>query len=384
MTSSNQVLQYDPLVSDTACHTRAPYLVYLSKKYKDNQLSNEEKNYLELCALLTETRDLKKDIFDIIIDEKTEIKKIPSKYTELKSNTKKNEFIASKKLNVAKATLKFLSDSTKNLKLSDYTGSKYREIILNSENIPVLPLYVSSKMMLNYASTQSVPLVVNLKRIVNQEKSYTLDGAVTLFYRYDKNSKKIIEQNDSPDEEAIAIDMVDCYTKGKEDEVNQFLTASTFKLFLQEFKKLDIAMLIMLCAVGHPQFPALAQEPEGTKSSSQSLKKESSSTQSSSITTEEKNTFKPISEIDLTVCTDDEFKKLESTARYYGFFRKDARYSKKSKEGIITRTDTCLFYVDHVYASTYRDCKKRTDSLMSQQDTLKADMTENINAKSSV
>jgi len=371
--NSTQILQYDPLVSDSACHTRAAYLIYLSRKSRAGNLSKEELGYLEACNILTKTQFRKYDAFGIIVDERTDTNKIPSEYgLASASNTKKNTFLAQKKSEVAKTTLDFLQENCKELTLyAEFDALRY-QIPTMKHYTPVVPLYVSAKMMLHYSAKQAIPIMVNLKRLTMVDEQFFLDGAASIVHRFDSEKGKFIQEEVKDDQEAIAIDMVSCYVKNTEKEVNGFLTTSTFQAFMQEFGKEDLAMLILLCAAGHPPYPASAEPTKSTKPSSATEEKSADKQTIAPADTESNSPAK--FQFDLNRCTENEIKQLSALARHYGFFREGAQYAKiDNKNKKLTRTNTCLpFYVDHVYASTLKSCQEKTALLLAQRDNLKA------------
>lgn len=383
---SSQIMKYDPLVSDAACHTRAPYLIYLSRKSKTAKLSSEEESYLEACEILTETQARKLDVFGVIIDEKTDITKISSKYIPANSsNTKKNTFLAQKKSEVAKSTLTFLQDACKDLTLNANPEAFTFHIPSSKHYIPVLPLYVSAKMMLHYAAKQTIPLVVNIKRLALQGTKYVLDGASSLAYNFDSGSSHFILQELNNDPDVIAIDMVSCYVKDKEAEANNFLTSSTFKAFLEAFSKEDVTALIMICAAGHPQYPSTAEPPklkkEEPNTGIRTHKEEAAASSSSSGTcSEDKVDLATPTKINLNECTEKEYKQLAALARHYGFFRENAQYARiDTKSQKLIRATTCLpFYIDHIYASSMKECQAKTGLLVEKQASLSVDQEETL------
>ncbi|MDR3477907.1 MAG: hypothetical protein P4M14_07740 [Gammaproteobacteria bacterium] len=371
---SSQIVQYDPLVSDTACHTRAPYLIYLARKTKAAELSQEEKNYLAACETLTSARSQKRDAFDIITEERTDSSKIPARYIPKESsNTKKNTFLAQQKTLVAKATIAFLQDNCQEMVLEGPPESYTFNIPQCKLQIPVLPLYVSAKMMLYSAASQNIPLVVNIKRLKLQEENFQLEGASSLVYAFDSEKKRFASQDASDDQEAIAIDMVSCHIPNTEDEVNGFLTAETFSIFLEAFKKEDIALLVMIAAAGHPQYPVSAEPPKmaNPKVSDKSSGSAASSSAAASSPAVEEKLAAPVS-INLNECSTKEFQQLTNLARQYGFFRENAQYIRISKDGVLSRTKTCIpFFIDHIRASTVNTAKLATATLHELRDNLR-------------
>jgi len=367
---STQILKLDPLVSDTACQTRACYLIYLSRKIKTTDLSAEETNYLEACDLLTQTQSRKTDIFGLITEEKTDIDKIPATILPpTTSKTKKNTLLAKRKSEVATATLKFLQQGCNQLALlGDPEIFTYR-ITSFSQHIPVFPFYISAKMMLHYAAMQSIPLVVNLRRLSLQDHSYVLDGAVSLVYGFKAEAGRFIPQEAKENAEVIAIDAVSCYVKGKEDEVQGFLASPTFEAFLEAFQKEDIAALVMLCALGHPPYPPSAKPPK--------LTKETLPAEEAKQTMELKKEGIPL-KVSLEKCSQQEIALLAAYGRHYGFFRPNVQYaSLEPKTQKLTRASTCLpFFIDHVRAATAGECKATMAGLMEKQKQLKVAQEE--------
>lgn len=421
---STQILKYDPLVSDTACHVRACYLVSLARKSKTTRLSEDEQSYLEACDLLTQTQSRKKDVFGVITDERTDINNIPVKYLpSTASNGKKNTLLATTKAAVAKKTLTFLQAACSELVLNGDPEIFTFTIPTYSQRIPVLPLYVSSKMMLHYASKQAIPLAVNLKRLSLQDGNYVLDGAVSLTYVFSPEAGKFTLQEAKEDVEVLAIDMVSCHVKGTEAEVGGFLAAPSFQAYLEAFQREDIAALIMLAAAGHPAYPPSAEPPKVAKPGAlmykepgpakavpltveatpvdeikapaadkikveESLEEKASAgagsasgkpADSPSVPTREvKGDGSSPLRVSLTECSELEFKQLVTLARQYGFFRPKAQYvTADLKAGKLSRAKTCLpFFIDHVSASTVGECQTAIASLQAARATLKAPQEE--------
>jgi hypothetical protein len=376
---SNQIVQYDPLVSDTACHTRAPYLVYLARKSKSSELDQTEKDYLDACETLTAIKLRKQDAFGVITDERTDNTKIPARFIAANSsNTKKNTFLAQQKTFVAKATLAFLQENCKDMKM--FAGLK--DITFNiphyKMSLPVLPLYVSAKMMLNFAAKQSIPLVANIKRLKSQEDSFALEGASSLIYRFDTEKKAFALQEAEQDQEAIAINIVSCYVENTEKEVDGFLTAKTFQLFLEAFKREDIALLIMIAAVGHPQYPSTAEPPkksaEPPPAEEKQMANDASSSSESAASAASAASIEPLTPlaVNLNECATSEYNQLETLARRYGFFRENSQYITISQQGVLSRPKSCLsFFVDHIYASTIQTSQLATARLNELRQELK-------------
>jgi hypothetical protein len=385
--SSMRRIKYDPLVSDSACHTRAPYLVYLARKSKVATLSQEEQNYLEACEILTETQSRKLDPFGIILDERTDPSKIPIKYLPANaSNTQKNTFLAQKKSLVAKTTLAFLQEGCKDLTLSKSQEAFTFNIPTSKQYIPVLPLYISAKMMLHYVAKQAIPLVVNLKRVRLADKQFVLDGAASLTYTFDSKNSQFAQQELQNDDEVIAIDMVSCYVKDTEGDVNGFLASSTFKAFMEVFCKEDIASLVMICAAGHAQYPKSAEPPQLKKGEGETTQAAAASSSSSSAAEKKEEDKVDVStplKVSLSQCEDQEYRKLASLARHYGFFRPEAKYVRLDLEKQkLLRPSTCLpFYIDHIYASTLKGCQVQTAQLLANQARLVADQEEELQPK---
>jgi hypothetical protein len=402
--NSSQILKYDPLVSDTACHTRACYQVFLARKSRTASLSTEEESYLEALDLLTQTQSRKQDVFGVITDERTDISQIPPKYLPASaSNGKKNTLLAKAKSEVAKATLKFLQQGCNELVLNGDPEIFTFSIPTYSQRIPVLPLYVSAKMMLHYASKQAIPLVVNLRRLSLREGNYLLDGAMSLTYAFNTEKRQFTPQEVKENEAAIAIDMFSCYVPGTEAEVSGFLTSSTFQAFVESFQKEDIAALVMLAAVGHPAFPPSAEPPKLAKPVAMPYKdagpvkelvevkaappaKEASPeavagkmvSSPPSVASEVKALGGAPLQVSLNECSETEFIQLSTLARNYGFFRPKAQYvSIDRKAGKLLRTTACLpFFIDHVRASTVGACQAATAQLVADRAKLKAPQEE--------
>jgi hypothetical protein len=379
MLSSRQIIQYDPLVSDAACHTRAPYFIYLARKTKTAPLSKEELTYLEACKILTETQARQYDVFNVITDERTDINKIPSQYIETSaSSNKKNIFLAQKKKEVATTTLDFLLKNTTEMVLDTAPDAFTFYIPTSRQFIPVVPLYISAKMMLHYAAKQAIPIVVNLKRLVLRESEFLLDGAVSMSYTYNSTTEKFAIQEikeDKDEQEVIAMDMVSCYVKGTEKEVGGFLMSDTFQIFLELFKKEDLVTLVMLCAAGHSQYPASAEPSKSIKSKS-TIPIPPPTTAIEEISESKVPTLTTVS---LNECSQKEFQQLSDLARRYGFFRQNAQYVQLDrKSNTLQRTTTSLFYMDHVYTSTMMQCQMATAKLLEKQALLKADAVEKL------
>ncbi len=349
---STQILQYDPLVSDTACHTRSCYLIYLSRKSKTAVLSKTEETYLEACDLLTQTQARKLDSFEIISSEKTDIHKIPLTFLPASaSNNKKNSFLAQKKMEVAKATLAFLQTACPTLAFDEKPEIFTFTIPTYSQHIPVFPLYVSTKLMLHYAANEAIPLVVNLKRLTFRKGQLLLDGARSLAYSFDCTLNHFIPRECEEQEEVLAVDMVSCAVQNSESEFNSFLTQASFASFLQAFQKEDLAFLILLCAAAHPAYPPSAKPSPAFQAEPPS-----------SYCEEEK--FEDCSpadlQLNLNACSRRELKQLTSLARQYGFFNQ------------------APFSIDHVHASTRGACRAAIAGFLERSSALLAPQEKDL------
>lgn len=343
MLTARALVQYDPLVADTACHNRAAYLVYLYRKSKSTKLSESEESYLRNCELLTTIQYRQRDAFNVITAERTDIKKIPAKLLPIEStNTKRNEFIAEKRKEVVKETLDFLVTNTSEMQFDIKQEVSTFHIATSKQRIPVAPLYYSAKMVLHYAAKEAIPLVLNVRRMSLVDSEYVLSGAVSITYSFDVNQKKFLPRECKQDQEAIAFDVVSCFVKGTENQVGGIFGIENCQLFFEALKNIDVAFLIMLYAVGHDQYPKTALPPKNAGNlklfdpkinSSQEVKMDS---------------------VDLNSCTDKEYQGLFQVANRYGFFRKEARYGNK----------TCLSFIDHAYATTVQQCQEETAKLL--------------------
>lgn len=368
---STRFVNYDPLVSDAACHTRALYLAFLAKKEKNEKtpLSKDESTYLENCKILTDSRARNTDNFDLITEEATNADSVPDEQvSQPPSLNKKKTYLSKKKSMVATSTLAYLQTACSELQLYANPEIFTFDIRTDSQRIPVLPLYISAKMMLHLAAKHSYPLVVNLKRISLQEKSFLLDGAVSLVYSFNQEKKQFSPQEAKGDEEAIAIDMVSCLVKNTEEETAGFLASPIFQTFLEVFKQEDLATLVMICAVGHKQYPKSAEK----------LRSKEQDPVLDTPFIEEKMDEKAAFQTSLNECSKSDYNKLYSLANRYGFFRKDLNYVSLAENNTkIVRTKTSIpLYIDHVYASTINECKNKTAKLLEKASPLIAPLEE--------
>ena len=191
---------YDPLVSDTACHLRAAYLVALLRKVRRQPISADENAYLQTCKLLTQTKDREYDAFGLITREVTNIKLLPQteveRYLEANpakkemSNNARNATMADYKKRIASTTLLQLTESSMRSYPKASMDKLTSKIKTNSVEIPVLPLFLSAELMLSYAALNAIPLAVNIRRIKKREGVLTMDGIETLVYGYSAVDKR--------------------------------------------------------------------------------------------------------------------------------------------------------------------------------------------------
>lgn len=355
------ILQNDPLVSDTACHIRAPYLVYLANKInKKKPLANDELSFLEDSRVLTKSQSRQYDAFGMIIVERTEIKNIPPEYAhQIKpSNSAKNKFLAEKKKAVAEKSIQFLIKKTKEMVFADgldqYTDT-FNYFILCSLKIPVLPLYLTAKMMLYCAYKYNMPLIVNIRRLklhcAENEKYYSLDGAKTLKYVYSNGQGKFVpcKEIEKSSEGAIVIDMCTCYAAGAEEKVSNVFTQKTFSEFLKYFKSEDISKVILVCAVAHPQYPLNTTLKDADLMAS-----------------EERNKILDSSPLEINVRRGSlkEYRQLCTIANSYGFFQNKKFVYANIKAGKICRPDCSVpFFIDHIYSGTFAKAKENISLL---------------------
>lgn len=212
------------------------------------------------------------------------------------------------------------------------------------------------------AATQAIPLVVNLKRLRLINQKYCLDGAASLSYGV-ASSKEVFElKTCDKNEPAIAIDMYSLYVAENSDAASQFLACDTFATFLELFQKQDIALLVMLCAVGHPPYPPSALPPKNITPVDFNQEEDIAKETASSVE------FK----VNLNTCSQTEYKKLHSLAKRYGFFRNEGRYLKfDAQTKSLRRSATHLpLVIDHIYSSTPKDCDDLIAALQAKKESL--------------
>lgn len=372
---SLQLEKIDPLVGDAACHTRAPYVVMLSRKAQSEELTASEKKYLQDCELLTKATCRIKDEFGLIIKESIDITKDLPELKALDSKGKKNRMIAESRASIARRTIDFLQDSCKKMTIVDKCLDVERGISSEGYYIPVMPLYLSAKMMLYCAASNNIPLIINLFRLKYENANYLVDGASLLVYELTKDKARFVPVERLENSFGIVIDMISCYVIGTEAEVDSILCASLYAEFVEQFYQQDFATLFMMLAVGHEQYPKLAKDKESV------VKSDLDSSCVEECSAAIARDFK----VDLDKASVDEYKKLRVLASRYGMFRADSRYMAiDQKEKTIKRTDKTLpIFIDHVYPGDLSDARERNRELAGSAGSLRVNRESSFRGASS-
>ncbi|MCD6046944.1 MAG: hypothetical protein K0S08_591 [Gammaproteobacteria bacterium] len=271
------LLHCDPLVGDTACHLRAIHLLFLyhhiQKQIQAVASEQEEidllvkKDFLEASLLLTKAQTSKLDPTGLLIGQKTNTE-IPE-LSKL-SRTKKDALIAEARQKVATETLGFVKSYYQSIK-DFFTDNLSRYLLqedflyLSSKKVhtPILPFYLSCKIMLDILAREKLLLIVHIKRLAAAADVFErkLLGEAVIYYCYDDTLQKFVVQDKSTiadNAPGLKINMYSCLP-ALSHGVEKCFDQVDSSIFFQDFKQLDIAKIILMCAVGHIQVPDAAQ-----------------------------------------------------------------------------------------------------------------------------
>lgn len=327
----SEILNYDPLVSDTACQNRAIALVALARKVsKGKGLSSEEMSFLDGCALLSLAKDVDRNAFGLIEKEVTNGKKIPDSYflgADKITNGMRNELLAATKQLVAEQAIQIMRQKCV-LQFDDtfrFYETTVAGIKLQSKDIPIFPVYLTAKYLLQYIDKRKVPVLIKLTRlsrnIENGEKTKVGDGLFYYFNRKIRPADRDALQG-KPEDGVIVFDLIS-ETDNKPEKPAMLFGEANFDDFSQSFVSQNFNLLIMLCAAVHDPYPKniICDDNDPMK-----------------------NPIAPIcslnaEELSLKRCSLPEYRKLQGVASQYGFFNK------------------CLS-VDHISTTTVASCRE--------------------------
>ena len=358
------LLLIDPLVCDTSCHIRATLLAGIFQKIEKNRtLSLKDNAYLRKCGFLTFTKIENRDKFGIIVDQQFKAKAIPKELlTACNIKLKEiNSFCIHGKLDIADLGLDALFKASKDLIFEDgleYYKSKTINLKISDKLAPVIPCYIACKMMLHYLARKKIPIIINLKRFQLIKKAdetrYELNGAITLCYRYSDEHKKFMLLADEikPDEAGVTLECFSAINDTIPVGIEEFFAAPNFNDFLNNFKKYDIAKLLLIGFVGHSQLPGMATLEDRKKllmpaSTRLDIKPEE-------VT------------IDLNKCSIREFQKFYELAIRHGLTLAQHHYAHVTDQ-IIHRTPNFMpFMPIHAYNSNYYNSSAITQQVLTE------------------
>lgn len=265
-----KILRCYPLIGDAACQIRAIYFLHLYEsiiRNNDTSIQVENLQLIENSLVLTAIADHEYDPFKILTSEKSNLSKIPddvvTKYG-LKSKSKKTRYINEIRAKVAKTSADFLcqmfTEIYYNEEIKKYLTTTFLYLSLSGKHVPILPCYLSCKMMLDFLAMHDQLLTIKLTRIIQDHVEITPSFKQETFsFRFD-NKTFVFCEGSGDAQLTITIDMYSCFnplTKTATVTHPGFFAVAEFDKFFSEFKKADIAKLIILSASAHYQYPEL-------------------------------------------------------------------------------------------------------------------------------
>jgi len=337
---SELILACDPLVCDTACQIRACTLlqIYTTLQNNPQYLPISDQDYINHCRILTSISEREMDVSDTLISEKTDLSKISKADIEkygLSSNKKKEHFVGKIRLTVADQSLKQFRQLTPQLKYDDgllkYFQDDYLYIENSKSKIPIIPFYLSVKMMLNFLYQYNKLLILNIKQYLSQHNENQLVSAKTICFRY-AGEELVRQPNKSlaQDEVGLAISMV-----------------TTNETFLN-IKDQPIDVMILLSAAAHFQTPLLA-------------KGNIDECQKDFVDGEKPAEPKPLIAYknEVNQCSIKEYKAFRDLAHQYNLIKKEKNSTSP------------VFCVEHVYLSTLEKSKQHKREYLEKMQNLK-------------
>ncbi|MCX7121969.1 MAG: hypothetical protein NTZ67_09425 [Gammaproteobacteria bacterium] len=184
------LLSLDPLVGDNVCQLYSAHLLMLFLKVQGNsQLTEDEIKFLNACHILTFTADNVLDLNGCTLSRKANPELLSG---EISSKTQREKKVKEARKCVATTTFDFFSALFNETDFFDeimrkYTSSQSNLYISASHcQTPLLPFYVSCKIMFFILKQYRSLLIVNLKRLTEDKK---VIAHYQLHYRYDETTK---------------------------------------------------------------------------------------------------------------------------------------------------------------------------------------------------
>jgi hypothetical protein len=337
------ILKCDPFLRDTACQIRVINLLNIyaiieqttPEKSLPKELEASYIRYILLCDMLTKFGNKKySELKAIDIQSSIHPDIIPS--YPLDSPTKKEKFITEAKSEVAEESIKFLKTHHHihfDERFEQYFNHDFIYINSSQIHITLLPCFISTQIMLDFIKHQESLLIVNLTR----KTSDNITSQHSIGYRYQHGQFQVIdEEQHQQDSAAVVIDMesnevletplIDaCYA-------NHDATA-----FVEHFKQLDIAKIIMMSAAAHTQLP------QGAKGRVDALE-----TDFPREITDQTTSLMNI-HLDLSLCSTATYAPLYNAALHYGLTHE--------------KPSGCPIMIKHIYISNMAACHKKITSM---------------------
>ena len=256
--------ELDPLVGEWMCQGRAIEVIRLRQAVQDGTpLTTENKEFLGLCRMLTQTK--KREKMTTRISLPTEVTDHKRLNTQL-SRSFAEVFIRKCQTKLAGFTVNAIQRAAKELgdpELSKAVSiTKIDSLQFNRLHCAFFP---ATKAVLDGALHYKIPLLVKVKRYTNNT-----DQVCYFFYKPTSNGYQATNIEDYDVSSAIMIveGVSAAQSKARseapltpQDQLNNF-SQLPIEEFEKQFPLLDIRQIILICAADHQQF--VGKQHEGT------------------------------------------------------------------------------------------------------------------------
>jgi len=302
-----------------------------------DQLAPDE-DYINQCRILTFASKRIMDASDNLLADETDLSKIPESEVQangLLSRNKKEAFIGKMRRTVSEKSLKQLKQLTPQLKYDDdlekYFQDNYLYIDSCRAKVPIIPFYLSVKMMLNFLYQYNQLLILNIKQFLRENNEPRLVSAKTLCFRYaGEKLMRVSKKHFTEDEAGLAVSMV------------------TMDETFFDIKNQPLDILILLCGTSH------CQTPRQAKGNINELQKDFADREKS---TEPKLLMNFKNEINQ--CSIKEYQEFRELGHQYELIRNE------------THSTPPVVRIEHVYLSTLEKSRQHKREYLEKMQNLK-------------
>lgn len=259
------ITDLNPLVGDNACQLYHTVLLLIFRKLSQATISQPDIEYLNNCMVLTLTASPNIDPkTGLIISYKTDPKLLPEllkrtlgQITQTKRSVVYQSLELMRLFIAGTEGLNIDDEMRKYMVVAQEEPSLYLSV--NHQKIPLVPFYLSCKFMFSVLCATNSKLFVNVKRL---DEFRNILSTHQLTYQYDGKRKKFIvvpSEQTNTNSIGISIQMYSFLLTATAKVANSCFHNANHDEFISGFSNLDIAKIILCCAVAHPQIPVNAK-----------------------------------------------------------------------------------------------------------------------------